>query len=572
MGRNPGQRRAERRTRPEGTSAVLICLGVVISLTLAGLPLAGPQAATPSTRAGEFLGEDGHFESFSGPDGVLLAETSRLTGGQLLATGPPMVSLAKDTVPASMEAAWVRVLTTSVSQTEVSHAMVLYELTPGGVTTAIDGPPGQERIYHPGRLEIPTDIAPGATWQGSGTIHYADGSASAQYTFSANADTPSDPAEAQAGCLIVVREEQVQEAVSSTSRLWCPGRGIISDERGFRGDDSPDLGPDPVTTEATLWQPDTWQLTDVTQPLVPPMVWAGAQPAVGSDDVAVIAHAVSGDLLFLPEDDPAAVWRVHPGGRITALERFGDLVVAATTQGRLVAYTLDGVRRWTADVNDLTVRRPVLWGNLLVSADLSAAVTARDITSGHVEWRVQVPDPIARDPVVCDGLTMVATTSAEVYAINDDGIAWSIEMTDSVHSLACAGESVVVFAGGTVDVISSLGQRLDSIAGQYSAPNATASLGEVVVIQTTTAVNGYVVEDGRLRRAWQQRGSFETMAGGDEFVVAASPKKLIALDAHGTLVGEWATDAFPAVTSPQIRTTPSGVVAIPESLRVVRLG
>lgn len=51
--------------------------------------------------------------------------------------------------------------------------------------------------------------------------------------------------------------------------------------------------------------------------------------------------------------------RMHPGGQIHTVAAFGDVVVASTTQRRLVTYSASGLRLWLLNLADLVRDQPV---------------------------------------------------------------------------------------------------------------------------------------------------------------------------------------------------------------------
>src|SRR5690606_27683489 len=98
-----------------------------------------------------------------------------------------------------------------------------------------------------------------------------------------------------------------------------------------------------------------------------------------------------------------------PGGRITSLGAVDDLAVVVTTERRVVAYRVDGLRAWEAEIADIVVAPAVRApGGAVVVGGRDGAVHAFDPITGEEIWSAAAtPDPIAFVEVVGSRIVVV---------------------------------------------------------------------------------------------------------------------------------------------------------------------
>ena len=247
----------------------------------------------------------------------------------------------------------------------------LYSIGPDGIRTVANMGYALDSVFVPGLRVLPSDVKAGAKWTSDGTSVWAqlgaDGaSQSAEFAYSA-AFTAREPKAAElagyahGGCLETVADLTLTPtggaaiAYHQTS-LWCPGEGLVASTGAYGGADpttiAPAEAPDvavQLSARVPSWQhPESWDAAAVAARWSDP-VWGDtaftASPAVRPvmvGDALAVADVNSGDLTLLREDEQGLVVSrvLRPGGDVIALGPAGELLIAATSQRDLVAYTV----------------------------------------------------------------------------------------------------------------------------------------------------------------------------------------------------------------------------------------
>jgi outer membrane protein assembly factor BamB len=174
-------------------------------------------------------------------------------------------------------------------------------------------------------------------------------------------------------------------------------------------------------------------------------------------------------------------------------------------------------------------------GRVMVMGEGDGQVSAVDVTSGEVAWRVRLRGPIATTPAIADDLVLVADADKNLWALDlaDGHARWVYRFGDVVAaSPAVATDSVVVASDDN---------RLTSLALADGAPRWRTSLSApvtaapalsgdlVVVADRTGSVTAHDLGSGDV--VWSQELEDTAAAGpsvGEETVVVA--------DAAGTVV------------------------------------
>lgn len=535
-------------------SAVVLAtvLAVVGASATAGRPLA-LQDRYPVAR---WLPDAGHRQRLGGVDGAATTlEWASGTGFTVLQSGPVGLVLAAESIDelATLELARGSWVTTGADGTAIRRGDELLAVTEAGVETRVSTDGDQFVVYSPARLELPTAVRPGQVWRSTGSLTVGRGdttTGSLDYGLVASADRPADPAEASAGCVdVTLRETIGTEPETATTRTWCPGTGIVRTS-GVGGTWGPtEAPPSAAAGWGTAAQPPDWtaapfwKVTSVSAARQPPLSLTPAVPPVLlPGDVMVYANETGHDLVAigLREDSPNARWHAHPGGEVTALRAFGDIVVAATTRRRLVGYGPGGEWLWTQPLPDVAeADLTPLDDELLVVAGLDGTVAAYAIATGARVWAHRMPNEIRRTPSVSGGRVYVLDQAGNLAALDRDGTpAWTAaaEMADSV---TVAGDRLVLSSAVSnrlvgFDVADGTETWRRSFPG---AKDALTAVAETVVMRTG---DGLVAVDAATgQELWRRTGPVHGLAGGATYAAVVGADALELWDRGGTRLAAW---------------------------------
>ena len=562
-------------TRRAASPVTLVATFVVLMVLVgATILLAGPRDQYPHNPAAALLPADGHRRIITTDDSTIITEAARSSGSAMLASGPSALSmLATSDLDSFLTTSWLRLLETRTGQDGVTHTMTALQLTDDAVLRSMEISDAGVLRWDPPQVVLPQDVQDGATWQGEGTListRSADGEPqTSRFSYSASAHKPSAASLGRQGCLEVRTSERVGDTDSSVTETWCPGEGAVTGQATPTpaAPDS-DLALDPEVS----WHPAAWRLSTSNLNAAPPVMLGSQIPPAGTADILAVAHHLSGDIVLIPDGDVNRAHRVHPGGLLTAMRSFGDVVVAATTRARVSAYDLRGAFLWQVELPDVMVRRPALIGDDVVLTDGSGHVVAVDARTGTLRWEADLPDQVILDPVACGTLTLLATTGNEVVIIDAGGSpAARIELLGRASGLTCnpSGE-LVISAGGLLMRFDAGGSLLGSVNGRDATVQAVMPLEDAVITLSARAVTSY--DANTLEQRWRLDHPFTDVVAADGYVVALDQERIVALDATGVEAASWPTDAAGGGFDVQLIPYPDGVGFVSPTQTWTRLG
>jgi outer membrane protein assembly factor BamB len=560
-----------RRRRRKVVAAVVVTL-VVASGTAVLVAATDVRPSTGGGAAAAFVPADGAVGWSAMPGGVAQHEQRLAPGVAALFAIPQAaqgIAIGGYATGAESTPHWVTYWGPEAGRAGASPTD-LYSLTPDGIRIVASTGFPLDSVFVPGLLVLPRDAAPGVDWTSKGESVWAgigSGGApfSAQYSYAAKASVrapkaPELAAWVEDGCLetvsvVTLTPAQGDALTYRQTSLWCPGRGSVATTGAFDGDASVTIGPSPdpkakiqVGARVPSWQhPEHWDAAPV------PARWADAvwgdspfavapalRPVMVGDRLAV-ADVNSGDITLLAEDPQGlVVGRVlRPGGDVIALAGVGDVLLAATSQRDLVAYTVRGDRAWTRRTPDLVVTAPV-WsgGDGVVIACLDGTVRMLDAASGEDRWVADVSGDGVEALVVAGPLAIAADRGNAITAVDlsDGSIVWTDEGDDEITGFAVDGETIFVARGDRVE-------RLDPASGAIvwktdvgTGTDDLVMVGDSVVAQTWRDLVAIDPVDGGV--VWHARGATAIVTDGSELIATGGSEiRLVADD--GTDAATW---------------------------------
>lgn len=540
----------------------VVAIGVLV-LLIVGVGLTASRQPAAVASAADYLAPGTTYQRIETDTGTQVWESSVLSGIELVTSGPWWLGLSLEDFNEVVAGRWLRVAITGEGAEGVQRQLILYQLADDGLrlTTLWDG--ADVTFFKPGVPVLPADRR--SSWSEDGVVEvFGDDGAKAPYTANSSLTTVSVDGR-DGDCLQVETTIDVTFA-PALDATWCPGAGLILPGSSAAPDP---VGADAVADSTESQDPASWQVEEVATQLEPPMVWATSLPPVATDDLLVVAQTPGNDLVFIPGEDPEAAWRAHPGGAITALERHGDLIVAATSQADLVGYDTTGTWRWTLALPDIVTAPGAQAGSSLRLVDAAAGVASVDLSTGQLQWRTALDDPVISAPAACEEMTYVGTTAGEVVAIDADGeIAWRVTLADRPGLVACVPGGVVAISPGTIDRISADGNWQASVASRDGAIASVRMVGDVLVTASGRLLTGY--RPGTLSVAWrQERQCPQTFSVADTLVCAGSSEVTV-LDVGGTVLNS--QDVSPTVELIDTwALTESGLLRYGQPFTVVRV-
>lgn len=446
----------------------------------------------------------------------------------------------------------------------------LYSIGSDGIRTVAGIGYALDSVFVPGLRVLPADVEAGAEWTSDGTSVWAqlgpDGaSQSGEFAYSAAFAAREPRADelvgyAHAGCLETVADLTLTptDGAALTYRqtsLWCPGEGQIASTGAFEGEEPTTIGPAaapdiPVQLSARVpsWQhPESWEAAAVAARWSDP-VWGDTAFTVTPDvrpvmvgDALAVADLNSGDLTLLHEDDQGLVVSrvLRPGGDVIALGTVGEVLIAATSERELVAYTVRGDRVWTHRTPDLVVAAPVSdRGDGLVVACLDGTLKLLDAATGKERWSTAVSSHGVESLTVTRDFAVSADRAGALAAVDlDDGEpVWTDESEGEVAGFATDGEALYAARGDDIE-------RLDAASGATvwktdvrTGMDGLALVGDHVVAQTWSDLAAVDPESGRI--AWRAPGASSMTTDGTALIAATGSRiRLIAED--GTDAASW---------------------------------
>ena len=388
------------------------------------------------------------------------------------------------------------------------------------VTLIADSDAAAADVYTPGLVELPADVSAGASWSSEGKVG----------TRAYRSDLRAEAAEP--GCLRV--SGTIVESATSGSRgaprqvtkrevakLWCQGRGILSEETvegatrttsDAASSGAPTVGVQTVD-EAWKWtDPATWRRRDFelrsADPTLGPGQMTGSPgllPSVVTASGLLIRPTSSDDLVATTPrtiDSWTTLWRMHPGGTVLSLAGFGKVVVVTTSRREAVGYTDTGVRLWTVALDDVAFRPAIRVDDRRVAiGDVAGGVRVVDVLTGAEIWHAQIAEQLSA-PLVADSRVVVAldqggTTTA--FAADSGERLWTSEVSGTLG--AVFGDLVVVRHEGTLDALDITSGRHRWLLPQTGTLDALQPFGDLLLAATrldTLAIDKHGVVQQRL--------------------------------------------------------------------------
>lgn len=472
---------------PEGQSRhrlrwlPLLLVSLVTALVAAGLLVADQSGGEMRTAASAYLPEDGAVEhrlqtTTTGNRSVTskLVEESARRPGNLVHAGLDFTLGAKVGGVVGFDRLdriqlW-RITGTKIGSMGEPQRVRVYRVDQA-VTLIADSDAAAADIYSPGLVELPADVAAGASWSSEGTV------GARRYRSELRAEA------AEPGCLRVsglIEESQTgghpgtvpQVAKRQVNKLWCQGRGIVSEEavQGAARTMSTLTSVGSTSTIQTadeVWEwtdPATWRRRDFdlrsADPTLGPGMMTGTAaqvPAVVTASGLLIRATNSDDLVATTPrtiDTWTTLWRMHPGGTVLTMAGFGNVVVATTSRREAVGYSDTGVRLWTVRLDDVAFHPATRVDDQRIAiGDAAGGVRVIDALTGSESWHAQVADQLSA-PLVADDRVVVALDaggSTTVFAADSGQRRWTKEVSGGLA--AVFGELVVVRHENTLEAM-----------------------------------------------------------------------------------------------------------------------
>ncbi|MGD8214112.1 PQQ-binding-like beta-propeller repeat protein [Aestuariimicrobium sp. Y1814] len=480
--------------RPRRISQWWGVIGVSLA-TVASLGLASsvrPAPLYPDVPVSQYVAASGHRAVLEGEEGTIVVETSHLVGGQAWADQTP--------------AGWASVLdlefedVTSrhwVTETEVGDGLTnrtLYHLGEQGLV-AYSGQGGTiDFALSPALVELPPDPSPGTTWEQESSMFVP----SLQMSLPLKRKASIEASALGEGCITVTYDDVIGEEPSQTVITRCPGRGIVASNSAQLS-----TGPFSWADKALSTTGSQVGLTALTP--LPTTIRNGSleytttinSPAVPLGNGFAFINQLNQHLTFLApqvvdgnDSGMNLAWVRRPGEATIALLGAGDLVVAATSERRLVAYDVDGLLRWQVDTSDIAGLAPIQFDeDTLLLLTLDGFLTAFNLHTGEQEWRTAAPAgeaPLGWVEVEGRRMVLLAADS-DLYLYDGPELYLTISMLDTISSVAQTPSGLVVADAGGLLTLVDLGGRAHWSTWSDNC-TTVVSIGDVVFCPQTDDV------------------------------------------------------------------------------------
>lgn len=426
--------------------------GGAIALLMTWLLLLATVVAAPSTP--RFPGPEARFVPISGqaarwvvgadPGVPTSVEHALFRGFGIAGELPsPVVNAIRPPVEVpDADVQWWRE-TASPNTPELAPVMTLRSVTPVGVRLhARTGANGL--VFRPGLLELPADVAAGASWESAGVAY--DGISETDYRNTATAALPAAVDLRERGCLTITSVTERRGMSRTDEATWCPGAGIVAG--------TPTLADPVIEADDHRWPwaarfetPEQWPTRGHVatarlvegDPAFGLVTTAGSfhvqhPPVVTSGGTLVSIDATGSLKAWLRRDgDLATVWWGHPGGAVLSLTALDNIVVVTTSEKRLVAYDQNGRRLWSQNTPDLVLGGAVGVGrDRVLVGTLTGAVVAFDFESGRRLWSADAPGGTTDEPTILGDLVVIRTKDRILVGIAPDGtVRWTSDQLDT---------------------------------------------------------------------------------------------------------------------------------------------
>lgn len=243
-----------------------------------------------------------------------------------------------------------------------------------------------------------------------------------------------------------------------------------------------------------------------------------AAPVVNGRGQLVVPTAAGSDLeaYAVVAQQVTRIWRAHPGGNILTVTTAGDLTVAATGAGELVAYDSEGLRAWRSTApTSLVAGKIVALTDTLTFATQDGSVWRLSSTTGEVIWRQEVKRPIERSVVADERVVLAIDTAGGVWGWTPDGQqAFSGQVAEPFTSLGLDAHTVYLGRG----------MRLEGYGAQQSeflwnrqfdaSIVDLCTIGQGAVVATEQATHGIAPVTGEITWTGQRAERLECSPDG----------------------------------------------------------
>ncbi|WP_168627544.1 PQQ-binding-like beta-propeller repeat protein [Cryobacterium sp. BB307] len=586
--------------------AAAVSIVAVVAVCTGAIALSDQQASgQDESNAAVLIPADGHVEWFVDQDGVVRStESSRATGVEEFLTLPSMAAHALLGGLSDSEvrnATLWRETTTTVTDGETTQNGELFRFTDAGVESMVVWGGEVSFLYTPGLLVLPTDVAPGSSWQGEGTafvnesLNYrsrftAHEPENASLLKNARVNDPRGCIETR-GVIEYLDDAGALLLTINEADLWCPGRGRVAIDATVEdtvviqaGIDAPRLQSQSATRSIGAWtDPSAWRDRELQTVRRDPVYGEdegipsySVVPALTASGIIVSTRDSGDDLVALRYDasDRSLVhhWIGHPGGHAIALGAVGDIIIVTTSSRRIVAYSDAGERLWTRDTNDLVVAAPVSdgAGNAII-VGLDGVVTSVDAISGKTRWETPIGADVDQRAVAGVDTVIVVDRAGRVVALDrsDGDIRWDANGTEA-YGIAIA-DDVVVVAQGDSWVTSyrlTTGTKLWD-ARYLGLPSAVqAAAGQVVVVSDEESV-AFDPDDGTI--LWSRDGASHAIGDG-KHVILVDRDSATLVDDQGETVLEWKIQVETDALSRHVLAGRDGIWSVQSLNSALRIG
>lgn len=532
---------------------VVLAAALIVGVTLlAGRPVDG----APRNAATALVGTDGHHELMSltgAAREVRTLEWAHVPYAQAFGAGPLEFSQVAP-IDNVLRRYWVRLTTTVLADGAKPRPGFeeLRELSADGLRTWVIKDPQGSIQFSPGRLDLPADVHAGSSWNEQGSIRQTRGTrtTTGQYQLASRASAAG--AGYADGCLRVDQTLTGSAGPQTSSNVWCPGRGIVS-QTGDAQTWSP-IGEFPqwadpratVQVAATpAWtNPAAWQFRAHAEALPAPLALTQrTDPQLVAPDLYTIGMRVGGTLMGvgLASGRYFQSWRARPGGDITLTGGFGQVTIVATSARRLAAYTETGQWLWTGEIPDVAQAAMVrLDAERFLVATLDGTVSARSIRTGVQLWSRSTSTELRIPPVVSDGHVVVADQSGSLSAYTLEGQPeWQAQLANRPSFLAAAGG--VVLATSNSSSVSEAFRLTDGAlwvtAYSLEEERQIVPVGPLIWVRTDDAVVALDPNTGRWR--WRSEVALATLVSDGTTALGLAADHAYLFGPGGETVKRW---------------------------------
>ncbi|MFC7623628.1 PQQ-binding-like beta-propeller repeat protein [Microlunatus sp. GCM10028923] len=415
------------------------------------------------------------------------------------------------------------------------------------------GPVGPGRVYRPGLTELPAGAGPGSTWRDSGSAGAGLGYAS---DFRAE-PAPGHPADClqTSGRISYTDESGAELAERRVRRVWCPGRGIVESAESVAdrtvtvrpgpapvAEPAPDPGPAPAWPDPRQWRVSLQDPRSISPaygeervtgvPSGPPVLTAsGRVVRIGETGQDLVVLTTAGS------DPPSrSVLRLHPGGRVTGLAAYRGLIIAATSQRRLVGYNDQGLRLWTRDLPEVITGAPVgVAGDRVVLTTIDGTAIAVSLRDGGELWRRSVGARTGTAPVVAGGSVIITGDDGTVTALDPATGEPYWDSTGSPGTVQVLGDTLITVSSDRIEARDLAGGtrtwRLP-VPGTLTGSTVVADRLVVATRETTMIMDA----DGTIRR---RLGVLTGLLGWGDLLAGWTADRLMIMDPEGTELAGW---------------------------------